>query len=74
MAPDAGLTRRDPPHTEKTNQMASGNNTVKCPKCGQETQSLVSTVNGTQYVVCPGCKTLLKVEVKQGQFTGKVQT
>jgi|MudIll2142460700_1097286.scaffolds.fasta_scaffold1127037_2 transcription elongation factor Elf1 len=53
--------------------MASGNNNVKCPKCGKETQSLVSTVNGNQYVVCPGCSALLKVEVKQGQFTGKVQ-
>ena len=53
--------------------MASGNNTVKCPKCGHETQSLVSTVNGNQFVLCNGCKTLLKVEVKKGQFTGKVQ-
>ena len=53
--------------------MASGNNGVKCPKCSQEIQTLVSTVNGTQYVVCSGCKALLRVEVKQGQFTGKVQ-
>ncbi len=54
--------------------MASGNNSIKCPKCAQETQSLVSTVNGTQYVVCRGCNALLRVEVNKGQFTGKVQT
>jgi DNA-directed RNA polymerase subunit RPC12/RpoP len=53
--------------------MASGNNIITCPKCSKEIQTLVSTVNGTQYVVCTGCSTLLKVEVKQGQFTGKVQ-
>lgn len=53
--------------------MSSGNNEVKCPKCGQETKTLVSTVNGNQFVVCSGCSSLLKVEVKQGRFTGKVQ-
>ncbi|HNA82038.1 MAG TPA: hypothetical protein PLQ64_06185 [Thiobacillaceae bacterium] len=54
--------------------MVSGNNLVKCPKCGHETKALVSTVNGTQFVVCSNCSALLKVEVKQGRFTGKVQT
>lgn len=53
--------------------MAQGNNVVKCPQCEHENSFLVSTVNGHQFLLCNGCKTLLKVEIKKGQYTGKVQ-
>lgn len=52
--------------------MAQGNNTVTCSKCQQEGSYLVSVKSGTQYVCCKNCGTVLKVEVKNGQFTGKI--
>jgi transcription elongation factor Elf1 len=54
-------------------KMAQGNNTVKCPKCEKEETYLVTVKNGRQYVVCKHCGTMLTVEVKNGQFTGKVE-
>ena len=52
--------------------MAQGNNTVKCPKCSEENSFLVSSVNGSQFVVCKKCTNMFKVEIKKGQFTGRI--
>lgn len=52
--------------------MAQGNNHAKCPKCGEEHAFLVSTVNGSQVVVCKKCSNMFKVEIKKGQFTGRI--
>lgn len=49
-----------------------GNNTLVCPKCQKEDAYLVSVSKGTQYVVCKQCSNLIKAEVKNGQFTGKI--
>lgn len=53
-------------------QAVQGNNKLVCPKCQKEDSYLVSVNKGTQFVVCKGCSGLLKAEVKNGQFTGKV--
>lgn len=53
--------------------MAQGNNTVKCTKCENEETYLVTVKTGRQYVVCKHCGNMLVVEVKNGQFTGKVE-
>lgn len=52
--------------------MAQGNNTAKCPKCEEENSFLVSSVNGSQFVVCKKCSNMFKVEIKKGQFTGQI--
>ena len=51
--------------------MAQGNNVAKCPKCQEDNSFLVSTVNGTQVVVCKKCTNMFKVQIQKGQFTGK---
>jgi transcription elongation factor Elf1 len=52
--------------------MSQGNNVIQCPKCQEEDGYLVTVRNGKQYVVCKKCGAMLAVEVKNGQFTGKV--
>ncbi len=54
--------------------MTEGNNTLSCPKCQVEGSYLVSMNKGTQYICCKQCGQLMKAEVKNGQFTGKIQT
>ena len=53
-------------------QAVQGNNTLTCSKCQKEGAYLVSMNKGTQFVVCKDCGNLLKAEVKNGQFTGKL--
>lgn len=52
--------------------MVQGNNNLVCPKCQKEGSYLISIGKGIQYLVCQGCAQLMKAEVKNGQFTGKV--
>lgn len=52
--------------------MSQGNNTLVCPKCQKEGSYLVSVNKGTQYICCKDCSHLMKAEVKNGQFTGKM--
>lgn len=52
--------------------MSQGNNKLTCPKCQKEDAYLVSVNKGSQFVCCKQCSNLMKVEVKNGQFTGKM--
>ena len=52
--------------------MSQGNNTLVCPKCQKEGSYLVSVNKGNQFICCKECSHLIKAEVKNGQFTGKM--
>lgn len=53
-------------------QAVQGNNTLVCTKCQKQGSYLVSVNKGSQFIVCKECGNMMKAEVKNGQFTGKI--
>jgi hypothetical protein len=54
--------------------MHHGNNVITCPKCQEKGTYLVTVKSGKQYVCCKHCSAMLILHVKNGQFTGQVDS